>query len=47
VRQPGQTVESLFAERQPLYQRWAAVTVDCSGTTHEQAVEKIVGLLGG
>jgi shikimate kinase len=42
VMVPGQTLEDLFAERAPLYQRYADVTIDCSGKTHEEAVAAIV-----
>ena len=41
VRSPGQSLASLFAERQPLYQRYADITVDCTRQTHEQLVERI------
>jgi shikimate kinase len=37
----GQSLESLYAERQPLYSRYARVTVDCAGLTHEQVVDRI------
>ena len=39
---PGQTLEHLFAEREPLYRRYADVTIDCSRKTHEEAVHAIV-----
>lgn len=41
VRAPGQSLASLFAERQPLYQQYADITVDCSRQTHAQLVERI------
>ena len=39
---PGQTIEMLYAERCPLYRRYAHITIDCSGSTPEQAVNRIV-----
>jgi shikimate kinase len=45
VRAPGQSFESLYAEREPLYRRWAEVTVDTAGLSHEIAVERVVDAL--
>ncbi len=42
VMEKGQTIESLFLERNPLYEKYADVTVDCNGLTPEQCVEKII-----
>ena len=42
VMTPGQSVEDLFEEREALYERYADVTVDCQGITHEQTVARIV-----
>jgi shikimate kinase len=42
VMAPGQTIASLYEERRPLYARYADVTVDCQGLTHEQTVARIV-----
>ena len=42
---PGQSVASLFAERQPLYERYADITVDCLGLNHEQTVAHIMAAL--
>jgi shikimate kinase len=47
VMAPGQTLESLFAERDPLYRRYADVTVDCAGLSHEAAVQAIMMAVGG
>ncbi|MBI3784866.1 MAG: shikimate kinase [Deltaproteobacteria bacterium] len=41
VRQRDQSIDSLFAERLPLYRRFAETTVDCSFKTHEQVVVEI------
>jgi shikimate kinase len=42
VMAPGQTVAGLFAERAPLYVRYADVTVACLGLTHEETVARIM-----
>jgi len=42
VMTPGQSVEDLFEEREALYERYADVTVDCQGLTHEQTVARII-----
>jgi len=38
---PGQTLDTLYAQREPLYRRWAGLTVDCSGQTLEQTVQEV------
>ena len=45
VRAPGQSFESLYAEREPLYRRWADVVVDTGGLGHEEAVERVAATL--
>jgi len=45
AKRPEQTLADLYAERQPLYQRHANVTVDCGGLTPETVVERIIQLL--
>ena len=47
VRAPGQSFESLYEEREPLYRRWANVVVDTGGLGHEDAVERVARALGG
>lgn len=42
----GQTLAELFAERLPLYRRWADTSIDCTGLSHEQVVEAISDRLG-
>lgn len=42
---PGQTVEDLYNERIPLYEKEAGVTVDTEGLTLEQTVTKIADTL--
>jgi shikimate kinase len=44
---PGQSMESLYSERQPLYRRYAAVTVACAGLKHDEVVDRIVASLAG
>lgn len=45
VRAPGQSFESLYDEREPLYRRWADVVVDTGGLGHEDAVERVAAAL--
>ena len=45
VRATDQSLRELHAERLPLYRRYADVTVECTGKTHESVVEQIVGSL--
>jgi shikimate kinase len=47
VMTEGQTLEDLFAARAPLYKRYADVTVDCRGQTHEEVLERLVAALSG
>jgi shikimate kinase len=41
VRLPGQAVADLYAERLPLYRRYADLTIDCRGLGREQVVHVI------
>ena len=43
---PGQTLADLYAQRTPLYEQWADVTVDCAGKTQEQIVDEIAAAVG-
>jgi shikimate kinase len=45
VREAHQTIPALFEEREPLYRKYADVTVDCTGLNHEQAAIAIVASL--
>jgi shikimate kinase len=48
ARLPNQTLADLYAERGPLYQRYADVVVDCAGFAPEQVAENILrALVGG
>ena len=38
---PGQTIQMLYTERHPLYQRYAGITIDCTQCTPEQVLQKI------
>jgi len=38
----GQTLAGLYEKRQPLYKKYAEITIQCSGKIHEQIVEEIV-----
>ena len=38
----GATLLSLFKERTPLYEKWADITIDTSGLTLEETVERII-----
>ena len=44
VLREGQTFLDLYKERVPLYEKYADLTVDESGCSVEQTVEKILGL---
>jgi shikimate kinase len=45
VMEKGQTLKSLFEKRQPLYQKYAEITVDCTNKNHEQVVDTIISSL--
>lgn len=45
VMAEGQTLDDLFAERAPLYRRYADVTVDCSGATHDEVLDRLIEAL--
>ena len=42
----GETIAALQAERRPLYERYAEVTIHCEGKTDEQVVAEIVRAVG-
>lgn len=46
VTRPGMTFEDLFREREPLYRRWAEVTVPCAEDGPEAVVGWARALLG-
>lgn len=41
----GCTIDQLYAERRPLYEAYAHLTVDCNGRTAEECVDAIVAAL--
>lgn len=44
VRRADQTLADLYAERMPLYRRWADYTVECENKSQEQIAGEIVSL---
>jgi shikimate kinase len=46
VYAPGQSIDMLYAERSPLYQRHACITVDCTHLNPDQVVGKIIAAVG-
>ncbi len=42
VMEKGQTIRSLYDQRQPLYRKYAQLTIDCTDKTHEQVLAEIV-----
>ena len=43
AKRPDQSLADLFAEREPLYKKFADVTVSCSALTQEEVCAKIIG----
>jgi shikimate kinase len=41
VMEKDQTIRSLYTQREPLYRKYAQITIDCTGKTHEQIVAEI------
>jgi shikimate kinase len=46
VMEKGQTIRSLYAQRQPLYRKYAQITIDCTNKNHEQIVAEIGRMIG-
>ncbi len=46
VKSPGQTIEELYRQRQPLYESWAQATIDCGGLSHERVVGAVIAAIG-
>lgn len=42
MRKPGTTLAELYAERAPLYEKYADITVDCDNLTLDQTVDAII-----
>ena len=45
VMEKGQTIRSLYDEREPLYRRYAQLTIDCTDRNHDEIVTEIVETL--
>lgn len=45
VLEPGQSVAQLYAARQPLYRRYATLTVDASADSHQIVVDRLLDQL--
>ncbi|MBQ2730045.1 MAG: shikimate kinase [Clostridia bacterium] len=45
VMREGETLDDIYRERVPLYEKYADITVDCEGLKTEQSVEKMVKVL--
>ena len=41
----GNTISRLYLEREPLYKKYADITVECEGLTAEQCVDECIRLL--
>lgn len=46
MRRPGETVADLYAERVPLYEKYADVTVNCEGLSVEDTVRAVAEAAG-
>lgn len=46
VMAPGQSLGELFAEREPLYRRYAQYTIPCANRSHEDIVGELIRLPG-
>ena len=44
TRQTGQTLQDLYDERTPLYEKYAHITIDCEGKQIREIVAEIAGL---
>jgi shikimate kinase len=42
VMEKGQTLQNLYDRRQPLYKKYAQITIDCQNKTHEQITDEII-----
>lgn len=42
----GCTIDDLYAERAPLYEKYADITVDCSALSVEENVQSVINFLG-
>lgn len=42
---PGETLDDVFAQRSPLYEKYADMTIDCENVTFEENLEKLINTL--
>jgi shikimate kinase len=42
VMPPGVSLEQLECERQPLYEQWRDLAIDCTGRNHQEVVNEII-----
>ncbi len=45
VREPGQSLADLYAQREPLYCRYADVILECEGLDQEEALQRLLGVI--
>ena len=45
VMNKNETLEDIYRERTPLYEKYADVTVDCTGLKSEQSLERIIAAI--
>ncbi|MBR6676780.1 MAG: shikimate kinase [Clostridia bacterium] len=45
VMRKGETLDDIYRQRTPLYEKYADVIVDCTGLRTEESVERIIGAL--
>ena len=45
VLKEGQTLKDLYDERVPLYEKYADITVDCSGTDYNKYRERLISVM--
>ena len=42
---PGETLDDIFAQRSPLYEKYADITIDCENISFEENLEKLINTL--
>jgi shikimate kinase len=42
---PGETLDDVFAQRSPLYEKYADMVIDCENVTFEENLEKLINAL--
>ena len=45
IRDPGQDLAGLLAERRPLYERWSDLRVDCGNIDHDGVLDAVIDAL--